>query len=104
MGRCPLQPATWFTLWTGQRPKAVLPSPNCPALRPRTRRRGVRRSRRECDCHAAIVRASASPFHGRVENFDMRQAIDAATVSQFEQAIDRYAVLVFPAQPVGGSA
>lgn len=39
-------------------------------------------------------------FVAQVGNFEMRQAIDAAAVSLFEQAIDRYAVLVFPAQSV----
>ncbi len=39
-------------------------------------------------------------FVARVEGFDMRQPIDAVTARVFERAIDRFAVLVFPAQPV----
>jgi len=39
-------------------------------------------------------------FVAEVRGFDMRVPIDAATVRAFEQAIDRYAVLVFPAQHV----
>jgi alpha-ketoglutarate-dependent 2,4-dichlorophenoxyacetate dioxygenase len=37
-------------------------------------------------------------FAARVLAFDMRQPIDAAAAREFEQAIDRFAVLVFPAQ------
>ena len=39
-------------------------------------------------------------FAAEVQGFDMRQPIDAATARDFERAIDRYAVLVFPAQQV----
>jgi alpha-ketoglutarate-dependent 2,4-dichlorophenoxyacetate dioxygenase len=39
-------------------------------------------------------------FVAAVQGFDMRAPADAATVQAFEQAIDRYAVLVFPAQQV----
>ena len=39
-------------------------------------------------------------FAARVEGFDMRQPVDAATARAFEQAMDRFAVLVFPAQQV----
>lgn len=45
---------------------------------------------------------SFAPLHpqfvAEVRGFDMRAPIDAATAHRFEQAIDRYAVLVFPAQ------
>lgn len=39
-------------------------------------------------------------FAAEVRGFDMRQPIDTATAREFEQAIDRFAVLVFPAQQV----
>ncbi|MGE0221632.1 MAG: TauD/TfdA dioxygenase family protein [Acetobacteraceae bacterium] len=39
-------------------------------------------------------------FVAEVRGFDMRAAIDAETAHAFETAIDRYAVLVFPAQQV----
>lgn len=39
-------------------------------------------------------------FVAKVGGFDMRAPLDAATVQAFEQAIDRHAVLVFPAQHV----
>lgn len=39
-------------------------------------------------------------FAAEVQGFDMRAPIDAAAVRGFEQAIDRYGVLVFPAQHV----
>ncbi len=39
-------------------------------------------------------------FVAAVRGFDMREPIDAAGVRAFEDAIDRYAVLVFPAQHV----
>lgn len=39
-------------------------------------------------------------FVAEVRNFDMRVPIDAATVQTFDRAIDRFAVLVFPAQQV----
>ncbi len=39
-------------------------------------------------------------FAAAVLGFDMRQPIDPATVQMFEQAIDRHAILVFPAQQV----
>jgi alpha-ketoglutarate-dependent 2,4-dichlorophenoxyacetate dioxygenase len=39
-------------------------------------------------------------FVAEVRGFDMREPIDAATAGDFEQAIDRHAVLVFPAQLV----
>ncbi len=39
-------------------------------------------------------------FVAAVRGFDMREPIDAADVRGFEDAIDRYAVLVFPAQHV----
>lgn len=39
-------------------------------------------------------------FMAEVHGFDMRQPIGAAMAQAFEQAIDRYAVLVFPAQHV----
>ena len=39
-------------------------------------------------------------FAAEVCDFDMRQPIDAATTRVFEQAIDRHAILVFPAQRV----
>ena len=47
---------------------------------------------------------SFRPLHrhlaAEVQGFDMREPVDAATARVFEQAIDRYAVLVFPAQQV----
>lgn len=47
---------------------------------------------------------SFNPLHphfvAEVQGFDMRQPIEAATVNSFEQAINRYAVLVFPMQHV----
>ena len=39
-------------------------------------------------------------FAAEVRDFDMRQPIDASTACVFEQAIDRYGILVFPAQQV----
>jgi alpha-ketoglutarate-dependent 2,4-dichlorophenoxyacetate dioxygenase len=39
-------------------------------------------------------------FAAEVQGFDMRQPIDAATARNFEQAIDRYGILIFPAQLV----
>jgi alpha-ketoglutarate-dependent 2,4-dichlorophenoxyacetate dioxygenase len=39
-------------------------------------------------------------FAAEVQDFDMRQPIDAATVRDFEHAIDEYGILVFPAQLV----
>jgi len=39
-------------------------------------------------------------FVAEVRGFDMRMPIDAATVDLFERAIDRYVVLVLPAQAV----
>jgi alpha-ketoglutarate-dependent 2,4-dichlorophenoxyacetate dioxygenase len=39
-------------------------------------------------------------FVAEVQGFDMREPIDAAIARAFEQAIDQYAVLVFPAQQV----
>ncbi|HUB13037.1 MAG TPA: TauD/TfdA family dioxygenase [Acetobacteraceae bacterium] len=39
-------------------------------------------------------------FAAAVHGFDMREPIDAAAARMFEQAIDRHAVLVFPAQRV----
>ena len=39
-------------------------------------------------------------FVAEVRGFDMRAPIDVATARVFEQAIDRYTVLVFPAQAV----
>jgi len=39
-------------------------------------------------------------FAATVHGFDMREPIDGATVRAFEDAIDRYAVLVFPAHRV----
>ena len=39
-------------------------------------------------------------FAAAVRGFDMREPIAAETVRTFEQAIDRFAVLVFPAQSV----
>jgi alpha-ketoglutarate-dependent 2,4-dichlorophenoxyacetate dioxygenase len=39
-------------------------------------------------------------FAAEVRNFDMRQPIDPATAQMFERAIDRYAILIFPAQLV----
>jgi alpha-ketoglutarate-dependent 2,4-dichlorophenoxyacetate dioxygenase len=39
-------------------------------------------------------------FAAEVQGFDMREPIDAATAGEFERAIDRFAVLVFPAQRV----
>src|SRR5579872_7440099 len=39
-------------------------------------------------------------FAAEVQGFDMREPIDAATARDFEAAIDRYAVLVFPTQHV----
>jgi len=39
-------------------------------------------------------------FAAEVQGFDMRQPIDAATARDFEHAIDRYGILVFPAQLV----
>ena len=39
-------------------------------------------------------------FVAEVRGFDMRAPIDAAAVRTFERAIDRFAVLVFPAQQV----
>ncbi len=41
-----------------------------------------------------------SIFVAEVRGFDMRQPIDAVTAREFERAIDRFAVLVFPAQSV----
>ncbi len=39
-------------------------------------------------------------FAAEVQGFDMRQPIDAATSRDFEHAIDRYGILIFPAQHV----
>ena len=39
-------------------------------------------------------------FMAEVQNFDMREPIDAGTARMFEEAIDRYAVLLFPEQNV----
>ena len=39
-------------------------------------------------------------FAAAVHGFDMRHPIDAATAQEFTRAIDRYAILVFPAQQV----
>jgi alpha-ketoglutarate-dependent 2,4-dichlorophenoxyacetate dioxygenase len=39
-------------------------------------------------------------FAAEVRGFDMRERISAATTRDFERAIDKYAVLVFPAQQV----
>lgn len=39
-------------------------------------------------------------FVGEVQNFDMRKPLGAAETRAFEAAIDQYAVLVFPGQPV----
>lgn len=39
-------------------------------------------------------------FVAEVRNFDMRVPIDAATAQTFDRVIDRFAVLVFPAQQV----
>lgn len=39
-------------------------------------------------------------FAAEVRGFDMREPIDAATTRAFEQAIDQYAILVFPEQLV----
>lgn len=39
-------------------------------------------------------------FAATVHGFDMREPLDATTVRRFEDAIDRFAVLVFPAQQV----
>ncbi len=47
---------------------------------------------------------SFKPLHGHfaaeVLGFDMRQPIDAATARNFELAIDRYGILLFPLQNV----
>lgn len=40
-------------------------------------------------------------FVARVVGFDMREPLDTAAVRIFEEAIDRYAVLVFPGQRAG---
>jgi alpha-ketoglutarate-dependent 2,4-dichlorophenoxyacetate dioxygenase len=39
-------------------------------------------------------------FVAAVRGFDMREPLDAADIAMFEAAIDRFAVLVFPAQQV----
>src|SRR6202051_212742 len=39
-------------------------------------------------------------FAAEVRGFDMRRPIDPATARIFERAIDRHAILVFPAQHV----
>ncbi|HUN43534.1 MAG TPA: hypothetical protein VMU81_24835 [Acetobacteraceae bacterium] len=39
-------------------------------------------------------------FAAEEQGFDMCEQIDAATTRAFEQPIDRYSVLVFPAQRV----
>ncbi len=50
------------------------------------------------------MRISFKPLHrhfaAEVQGFDMRQPIDAATARDFEDAIDRHGILVFPAQLV----
>ncbi|HEY1934631.1 MAG TPA: TauD/TfdA family dioxygenase [Acetobacteraceae bacterium] len=49
---------------------------------------------------AISFRPLHSHFAAEVQGFDMREPIDAATTRIFEDAIDRHAVLVFPAQQV----
>jgi alpha-ketoglutarate-dependent 2,4-dichlorophenoxyacetate dioxygenase len=49
---------------------------------------------------AIAFRALQRHFGAQVHGFDMRQPIDATTARDFEQAIDRYGILVFPAQRV----
>ncbi len=39
-------------------------------------------------------------FAAEVQGFDMRQPIDAATARDFEHAIDRFGILIFPRQQV----
>jgi alpha-ketoglutarate-dependent 2,4-dichlorophenoxyacetate dioxygenase len=53
---------------------------------------------------AMTMTISFQPLHrhfaAEVRGFDMRQPIDAATTRAFEQAIDQYAILIFPEQLV----
>ena len=39
-------------------------------------------------------------FAAEVRGFDMRQPIDATVTRVFEEAMDRYGILVFPAQQI----
>ena len=52
----------------------------------------------------AVMPIAFKPLHqhfaAEVPGFDMRQPIDPATAQLFERAIDRYGILVFPAQQV----